>query len=81
MKQKILGERKWIFEGLWEGIKVVFSPVTEWFGEKFDKGYEGIKKAWSFIESWFSKNGKPLNLLLKMWVRGLKRLLKTHMML
>lgn len=48
------------FEGLWEGIKVVFSPVTEWFGEKFDKGYEGIKKAWSSIKSWFSQKWEDI---------------------
>lgn len=41
------------FKGLWETIKIIFSPIVNWFKEKFTKAYEGVKNAWSSINTWF----------------------------
>lgn len=43
------------FEGIWTGIKITFSPVTQWFGEKFSQAYESVKNAWAFVGTWFSQ--------------------------
>ncbi len=43
------------FSGIWENIKLVFSPVITWFSENFGGAIEGIKEAWSDIKDWFSE--------------------------
>ena len=41
------------FSGLWQGIKYIFSPVAEFFGEKFDLAVQWIKNVFSPITTWF----------------------------
>ena len=41
------------FSGLWQGIKYIFSPVAEFFGQKFDSAYQWVLNAFSPITTWF----------------------------
>lgn len=41
------------FSGLWQGIKYIFYPVAEFFGEKFDLAVQWIKNVFSPITTWF----------------------------
>ena len=41
------------FSGLWKGISYVFSPVAEFFGQKFDSAYQWVLNAFSPITTWF----------------------------
>lgn len=53
-----LSEKAWengepFFSGLWEGIKYIFSPVGDFFKEKFDSAYRWVKNAFNPITTWF----------------------------
>lgn len=41
------------FSGLWQGISYVFSPVVDFFREKFQWAYDGIKNVFEPIATWF----------------------------
>lgn len=41
------------FEGIWTGIKDVFSGIGDWFKEKFDTAVEGIKEAFNGVKGFF----------------------------
>lgn len=47
--EKITG----IFNKIMSKIQEIFSPIVNWFKEKFTKAYEGVKNAWSSINTWF----------------------------
>ena len=48
------------FEGIWAGIKVVFEPVTEWFGQKFEDAVTWVKSKWAFVGTWFSERWEDI---------------------
>ena len=43
------------FGGLWNVIKFIFSPVTEFFGEIFSSAYNKVTSIWQFVSSWFGE--------------------------
>lgn len=43
------------FGGIWQGISDIFSPVGDWFKEKFDNVVTGIKDAFTSIPDWFKE--------------------------
>ena len=53
------------FKGLWETIKIIFSPIVNWFKEKFTKAYEGVKNAWAYVTTWFSDKWKGIKNVFK----------------
>lgn len=48
------------FSGIFKGIKVIFSPISEWFKEKFDSAAKFTKIAFQFIGSWFGDRYKEI---------------------
>ena len=42
-----------VFKGLWDGIKKVFAPLVDWFGDVFKKGKEKAVKAWESVKKFF----------------------------
>ena len=42
-----------LFEGLWKTIGVIFSPVIDFFNEKFSDAYSAVKKVWQAAPGWF----------------------------
>lgn len=44
------------FSDLWNSVKVIFSPVADWFDEKFTLAYNYVKLSFSFAASWFQEN-------------------------
>ena len=44
-----------LFKGLWEIIKTVFKPVTDWFKQKFEAAKDAVEKAWSKVCDFFKK--------------------------
>ena len=38
----------------WEGIKLIFSDIGDWFGEKFSDAWDAIKSVWSGVKKFFS---------------------------
>lgn len=43
------------FHACWELIKDIFSPVVEWFGEKFSKAWDAITEVWDTVVGWFEE--------------------------
>ena len=39
--------------GIWNGVKKVFAPAADWFGQKFDDAWESIKQAFSKVGDFF----------------------------
>lgn len=52
-----------VFSGDWQtawqdlktSIITIFSPITDWFSEKFNAAYNAIKSAWAFVGTWASE--------------------------
>lgn len=44
------------FSDLWNSIKVLFSPVADFFREKFKSAYQNVQNVWKFASSWFQEN-------------------------
>lgn len=44
------------FSDLWNSIKVLFSPVADFFREKFKSAYQNVQNVWKFASSWFKEN-------------------------
>lgn len=42
------------FEGVWDGIQKIFSPVAQTFKNWFGNAYTNVKNAWSNANIWFS---------------------------
>lgn len=49
--QNILG----FLSDCWDNTKIIFSPVSSWFGEKFTSARDSIKSAFQFLPSWFAE--------------------------
>lgn len=49
-----------VFSGDWQtawqdlktSITTIFSPITDWFSDKFTTAYNAIKSAWAFVGTW-----------------------------
>ena len=41
------------FVGLWNNIVEIFSPVVQWFGDRFREAWEAIKIIWSALTEFF----------------------------
>ena len=52
-----------VFSGDWQtawqdlktSIITIFSPIADWFSEKFNAAYNAIKSAWAFVGTWASE--------------------------
>ena len=49
-----------VLSGAWEIIKIIFSPVIDFFSENFVGAYDSIKSAFSFIGTWFQEKYKDV---------------------
>lgn len=64
--------------GIWETIKIIFSPVTEFFGEVFSSAYNKVTSIWQFIGSWFTEKVKnPIVNIAEGIGEGIQNALKT----
>lgn len=64
--------------GIWETIKIIFSPVTEFFGEIFSSAYNKVTSIWQFISSWFTEKVKnPIVNIASGIGEGIENALKT----
>lgn len=43
---------------VWEDIKIIFFPVTDWFDTKFSAAKDAVENAFQFLGSWFEENVK-----------------------
>lgn len=43
------------FKAIWESVKIIFSNVGGWFGDRFKEGKENAQKAWSTAKNVFGK--------------------------
>ena len=59
--EKITG----IFNKIMSKIQEIFSPIVNWFKEKFTKAYEGVKNAWAYVTTWFSDKWKGIKNVFK----------------
>lgn len=44
-----------LFSGLWETIMIIFSPVINFFKDKFTKAKNAVQNAWKNISKWFQE--------------------------
>ena len=49
-----------LFEGLWKTIGVIFSPVVDFFDEKFSGAYNAVKNIWQSAPGWFGDRWKDI---------------------
>ena len=64
--------------GIWETIKIIFSPVTEFFSEIFSSAYNKVTSIWQFISSWFTEKVKnPIVNIASGIGEGIENALKT----
>ena len=65
----------------WDGIKEVFKPVTDWFGEKFGEAWEKVKKVFSSGGKVFDgiKDGivDTFKSIVNKLISGINRVIKT----
>lgn len=41
--------------GIWNGIKNIFAPVTQYFSDKFKSAWDGVKKIWDIVKTYFTE--------------------------
>ena len=51
----VVGAISSFFSGLWGTIKIIFSPVIDFFREHFEGAYNAITTIWQFVSSWFGE--------------------------
>lgn len=41
--------------GIWDGIKSIFAPVTQYFSDKFKSAWDSVKKIWDVVKTYFTE--------------------------
>lgn len=62
------------FQAIWEGIKLVFSVVSEWFGAIFSVAWELIQTVWGVVVDWFAaiwESIKAVFSVVATWFKGI----------